>query len=226
MPWQDLETETTADLIEYMQWGNQPEYKQQAEDAFRVLCFRFSPKLQKTCRIVCRNWGYDESVGDEIAEKAFARFAKYPKYNHAKCKCGDIDKCLLIYLFGFAKNALSDYVTAAKDVRGPNPFTGDEEIVTEFFDVESMPIPAERKAIIVKEYEIIKDALKRLSPKHKIIYLTYKAYDAELKAGFNFPASFLKRLQEHLGLSQASIRVYKKEALDKIAEYLNIYGKK
>jgi DNA-directed RNA polymerase specialized sigma24 family protein len=226
MSWKELENDLTADLIEFMKWGNQAEYKQQAENAFRVLCFRFGPQLQKTCRIVCRNWGYDDGVGDEIAEKAFERFAKYPKYDHAKCKCGDIDKCLLLYLFGFAKNALSDYVAAIKDKRGTNPFTGDEEIVTEFFDIEALAIPAERKAVLLKEYEIIKEALARLSPKHKIIYLTYKAYDAELKAGFNFPRPFLKKLQEYLGISQSSIRAYKKEALDKIDEYLKIYGKR
>ncbi len=225
MAWQDLQTETTTDLIERIGWANQPEYKQEAEDAFRAFCFRFTPELQKTCRIICSNKGYDNELGDEIAERALIRFLKYPKYDHAKCKCGDIDQCVLLYLFKFAKNLLYDHITASS--RGSNPFDGDEKIVIEFYlDIEAMDIPDERKSQLLEEFEIIKKALDRLTPKHKIIYLTYKEYDAELKMGFSFPRSFLKKLQDHLGLSQASIRVYKKEALDKIDEYLKIYGKK
>ena len=89
-----------------------------------------------------------------------------------------------------------------------------------------MDIPHERKAQLLKRYEIVKTALERLSPKHKIIYLTYKEYEEELKSGYNFPPAFRKRIQDHLDLSQASIRVYKKEAFDKVDEYLNIYGSK
>ena len=78
----------------------------------------------------------------------------------------------------------------------------------------------------MKQYEIIKAALERLTPKHKIIYLTYKEYEPHFKAGFNFPRAFLKKLQDELELTQASIRVYKKQAYDKIDEYLKIYGAK
>ena len=224
MAWLDFATETTEDLIEIIRWMDKPGDKETAEDAFRAFCFRLGPKLQKACRVICRNRGYDNSIADEIAEKTFGRFLKYPRYDHKKCKCGDTDKCVLLYLFKIAKRALSDYVSAQK--KPPNPFTGDEEIVTEFWDIEAMDIPSERKAILLKEYEIIKAALERLSPKHKIIYLTYKEYETELKAGFNLPRTLLKRLQDELGIAQASIRVYKKEANDKIEEYLKLYGKK
>jgi len=224
MPWQDLQNESTADLIEYIRWRDQPEYKFQAEDAFRAFFFRFAPEVQKSCRIICEKQGYNAEVADEIAEKVFARFLKYPKYDHAKCKCGDIDKCMLVYLFRFARRLLSDHITASTSI--PNPFMGDEEIVTEFWDLDGMSLPPERKSQLLEEYEIIKKALERLTDKHKIIYLTYKQYERELKMGFTFPRPFLKRLQEHLGLTQSSIRVYKKEAFDKIDEYLKIYGKR
>lgn len=224
MAWQEFATETTEDLIEYIRWINIPGDKQTAEDAFRAFCFRLGPELQKTCRVICGNRGYDNSVADEIAEITFGRFLKYPRYDQKKCKSGETDKCVLLYLFKIAKRVLSDYVSAQK--KPPNPFTGDEEIVTEFWDIEAMDIPSERKAILLKEYEIIKTALERLGPKHKIIYLTYKEYEAELNAGFNLPRSLLKRLQDELCITQASIRVYKKEANEKIKEYLTLYGKK
>ncbi|MBS1597323.1 MAG: sigma-70 family RNA polymerase sigma factor [Bacteroidetes bacterium] len=224
MAWKDFENESTADLIEYIKWGNQPEYKDTAGDAFIAFCFRFREDLQRKCRVICRNWGYDNSVADEIAEKAFARFLKYPKYKHAKCKSGDIEKCVRLYLYGFAGNLLADHRKAEK--QPPSPFTGDEKIITEFPDIEAMNITVERKAILTKQYEIIKCALERLTPKHKTIYLTYKQYEYFLNQGFYFKRSFLKRMQDELELSQATIRVYKKEAFDKIAEYLKIYGSK
>jgi len=224
MAWQDFAGDTTEDLIEYIRWREKPEDKTTSDDAFIAFCFRFRDDVQTKCRIICRNRGYDNTIGDEIADATFDRFLKYPQYKTAKCKSGDTDKCVRLYLYGFAARILSDYVKAEK--RGPNPFMGDEEIVTEYLDVEALEIDAERKAVIEKRYSIIKGALDRLTPKHKIIYLTYKQYEQQLKEGFNFPRSFLKKLQDELELTQSSIRVYKKEAFDKVEEYLNIYGKK
>jgi RNA polymerase sigma factor (sigma-70 family) len=180
--------------------------------------------VQTKCRIVCRNRGYDNTTADEIAEKIFARFFKYPKYDAGKCKSGDTNKCVRLYLYRIAERILSDYIKAEK--QGSNPFTGDEEIITEFPDIEAMDFDVERKAILQKQYNIIKEALARLTPKHKIIYLTYKQYEQQLNDGHYLPRPLLKRLQDELELSQAAIRVYKKEAYDKIEEYLNIHGKK
>ncbi len=224
MSWQEVKDDPTPDLIEYIQWRGQPEYKTLSEDAFIAFCFRFRDDVQKKCRVICRNRGLDNTVADEIAEKTFARFLKYPKYSAAKCKSGDTDTCVKLYLYKFASRVLSDYIKSETD--GPNPFTGEEEIIDDFPDIEAMPVPPEKKALLEKHYGIIKAALERLSDKHKIIYLTYKQYEDELNEGFYLPRPFLKRLQDRLGLSQASIRVYKKEAFDKIEEYLNIYGKR
>ena len=224
MAWKEYEHESTQDLIEYIKWGHDPQHTELAGDAFRTFCFRFSEDVQKKCRIICRKRRYDNTVADEIAQKTFERFYKYPRYDSQKCKSGDVDTCVKLYLYRFAANALSDYETMLKD--GPNPFSGEEEIVEEFPDIENMDLPPETKAKLEIQQGIIEKALERLGPKHKIIYLTYKQYESDTKDGYYLPRNLLKRLREKLNISQASIQVYKKEAFDKIAEYMNLYGKK
>lgn len=223
MGWEELAAEPTLDLITYMQWGNQPEHRVLAEDAFIAFCLRFRDSIQQTCRIIAEKRGFDDKVADKIAEEVFEKFRKYPKYNNSKCKHGKIEKCVELYLYRIAERGLLDYVDGLT-----SPFSGEEEIVTEFPDIEEMDFTPERKAILLKEQEIIEKALARLTPKHKIVYLTYKRYEFDLNGGAHYlPHAFLRRLQAHLGgISQASIRVYKKQAFDKIKEYLDIYGAK
>lgn len=221
MAWQDFSNETTEDLVELISWMKNAADQETAEDAFRAFCFRFGPELQKTCRQICRNWGYDVMVGDDITEKTLARFAKYPKYDHKKCRCGDAYQCVLLYLYKIAQRLLTDH--ASLQGKPANPYNGDEEIITEFPDIEAMELPGERKAILLQQHELIQEALNRLSPKHKIIYLTYKQYEED---GFKLPRTLLEQMRRELGLTQASIRVYKNEAYHTIEEYLKVYGKK
>lgn len=223
---EELAKEPTEDLIEYINWGKQPEHKDLAENAFIAFCLRFRDRVQRSCRIIAEKRGFDHTVADKIAETVFDRFYKYQKYNGKKCRYTDRDKCVELYLYGFAERALADYF---HDLQNP---LLNVKIVTEFpdieeyFDLEEEELPQERKAELQKKYEIIQRALERLSPKHKVIYLTYIPYESKLKKGEHYlPREFLKKLQDYLGLSQNSIRAYKNQAYEKIKEYLEIYGR-
>ncbi|MGN6601377.1 MAG: hypothetical protein ACTHK8_02945 [Ginsengibacter sp.] len=227
MTLEELAEESTEDLIEYINWGKQPDYKELADNAFIAFCFRFRDRIQRTCRIISENKGYDHTVADKIAETIFRRFLKYQKYNPKKCTLKDRDKCVELYLYRFAQRCLVDYETDLK-----NPFK-EAQIITEFpdiedyFELEEEEPTEERKAELRKKFDIIKLALQRLTPAHKIIYLTYLPYESNLKGGEHYlPREFLKQLREKLGLSQSTIKVYKNQAYKKIEEYLNIYGAK
>jgi len=224
---EELENEQTEDLIEFIKWGNQPEYKGLADNAFIVFCLRFRDRVQRMCRIIVEKRGYDYTIGDQIAEYVFGRVLKYRKYNPKICKLRDRDRCVELYLYKIAQTGLSNFETALK-----NPFK-DAKIITEFPDVEEFidmaeeELPEEKKAELRRIDEIIKRALERLSPAHKIIYLTYKPYEIKLNKGEHYlPRHLLKQLQEKLGFSQSTIRVYKNQAYEKINEYLEIYGSK
>jgi DNA-directed RNA polymerase specialized sigma24 family protein len=220
----DLTKETTENLIEYIKWRDEPDYAEIAKEAFRVFTYRFQLDLQKKLIPICKNWGYDKQVADEIAHCTFERVWKYPTYKKEKANQKDYDKGVIFYLYGIASHLLADY---KKHLNGEvTPFTGDEEIIREFPDLDKISISIERKAILLERYEYIKKALERLTPKHKTIYLTYKQYESETKEGYKLPRALLKNLRDELDLTQNSIRVYKIEAFNAVDEYLKIYGSK
>lgn len=221
---QDLNSESTENLLEYIQWKDDPEYTEIAKEAFRVFTFRYQLELLKKLTPICKNWGYDEQVATELAYETFARIWKYPKFDLSKSKQKDYDKAITFYLFGIAKRLLADY--KKNETEEPNPFTGDEEIIREMPDIEMFETGKERKAELKKMYELLNEALARLTPKHKIIYLTYKHYESLTNEGYNLPRHLTKKLQEELDLTQNSIRVYKKQAIEAVNTHIKIYGSK
>ena len=221
---QDLNNEPTENLLEYIQWKDDPAYTEIAKQAFRVFTFRYQLDLHKKLIPICKGWGYDEQVATEIAYKTFERVWKYPKFDKSKSKQQDYDKAITFYLYGFAENLLADYKKFQEGET--NPFTGDEEIIHNFPDIENMQLGKERKAILIERQEHITKMLDRLSPKHRIIYLTYKHYEHITKDGYKLPRKLLKDLRTELDLTQNSIRVYKKEAINEVDNYLKNYGSK
>lgn len=217
---QNLEKETTETLLEYIRWKEDVGYVEIAKEAFRVFTYRYQIDLQKKLIPICKNWGYDRQVATEIAYSTFERVWKYPTYSKEKSKQTDFEKGLMFYLYGIARRLLADY---KKFENGDgNPFTGDEEIVWDFPEDANK----ERKAILADRQEHIKNLLGRLSPKHRVIYLTYKQYESETKGGRKLPRELLKKLRTELDLAQSTVRSYKNEAFNEVEIYLKTYGSK
>lgn len=222
MAWQDLSSETTEDLVAYLGWIADPELAQQAKDAFQAFCFRFQADIVKKCRVVSRSRGYDNHIADDIAQRTFERFLKYPNFDLSKSKASDYDNGIKLYLYRFAENLFNDFYNDQHN-ENPNPYIGDEDLVYDMPSIENISGKTEQLRVIREKYELIQKALDRLSPKHKIIYLTYQQH-AQL--GFKLPRMLTEKLRTELQLTQATIQFYKKEAFDKINEYLEIYGSK
>jgi RNA polymerase sigma factor (sigma-70 family) len=218
--WQDYEQYSSLDLIELIQLKDDPDYQEGAEAAFYAFVFRFRKDILNKCEIICKNWGYDKEIALEIAERTFQRFWKYPKFDPEKSGAKNLDSGVKLYLYGIAKRILTDYYHAEHGIN-QSPYSGDEEIQTEFPDIDQWDMEPEQKKYLKKQYEIIKKALNRLSESHKIIFLTYKAHEKE---EYKMPRDLLKSLRERLNLAQNTIRAYKKEAFDKVNEYLELYG--
>ena len=64
--------------------------------------------------------------------------------------------------------------------------------------------------------EALEKKLSVLDEKHRIIYLTYKAYQ---KSGKKLPRKLLEKLRKRLNLSQITVRVYKKQACEAINDF-------
>jgi DNA-directed RNA polymerase specialized sigma24 family protein len=221
MTWEEVKDEQTADLIEFVKYKDQPGYRELAESAFVALTFRFRAEVIDKCRKIGRHWDFDAQTADGLAEKAFERFWKYP-YSFEAARCGGltIDTCLRLYLFRIARNCFADYNRELLEEK-VSPYDGTEEVIVEFPGIERLDLPEERVEGLRSVYDLIAKALATLSPKHKIIYLTYKAYEKE---GYKLPRALLKKLRDELDLTQNSIRVYKNEAFQTIDKYLTQYG--
>lgn len=224
LTWEDVKHESTIDLIDYIKYKGQPDYQQLAEASFIAFTFRFRKEVIDKCRKISSKWGYDQDVADLIAERTFERYWLYP-YNFNKNNCGElgIDTCVKLYLFRIAQNCFFDY---HKEASGENqsPYDGSESVIVEFPAIENLEITEEKAKQLQAIHNILNNALSQLSPKHKTIYLTYKAYEKE---GYKLPRHLLEQLRQELQLSQNSIRVYKKEAFQAVDQHLKkTYGSK
>ncbi len=222
MNWEDLKDESTEDLIEYMKYKVDPAYEELARAAYVAFNFRFRADIEDKAQKVGKYWGFDRETCDQEVEKAFKRFYQYPfKFTTSKCKTSSIDDCVKFYLYRIVQNRFKDFY---KEIfqSDANPFDGNEEVVVEFPELESLEIDTEIADRYKKIHNEMSVALGTLSQNHKIIYLTYKAYE---KKGFKLPRKLLAQLREVTGLKQNSIRVYKKQAFEKVEDIQNRNGK-
>lgn len=216
----ELEHATTAELIEYIQGKN--DFIEAAQCAFQNFFLRFENELTKKCRVIAQKWGFDQSVGDIISEQALEKFwLKADRFKPSECKASNLDKCVLFYIFRMAQRLLADRNREEKKIG--TGYSGDEDIVVEFPDLESLSLPPEKAKDIKLRAELIEKALDRLGPKHKIIYLTYQAHE---RNGMKLPRHLLEKLRDELDLTQTSIRIYKKVATDTVTQIIQIYGSK
>lgn len=219
MKWTDLQGEKTEVLIDMMQYRDQADFREMAEAAFIVFSFRFREDVIRKCREVGKRWGYDEVTSDTLADRTFERFWRYPfGFDRHKCQQKELDSCVRLYLYRIAQRCFADhYRSISREMDAV--YDGSEEVIVEFPRLDNLEIPTGKKKELKKMQEKIELALSALSPKHKIIYLTYKAYEKE---GYKMPRALLAKLREELALSQDSIRVYKKQAFEaekKIVEH-------
>jgi DNA-directed RNA polymerase specialized sigma24 family protein len=224
MTWEDLKDESTADLIAFIKCKDQPAYKMLADLAFIALTFRFQSEVVDRCRKLGRRFNHDNETCDSIAQKAFDRFYKYPfRFEGTECekKNLDLDKCVIVFIFRIAQRCFFDHYNESND--DVSPYDGTESVVVEFPDLDDLDVDEVVLEAAVKKQEKIEKALKNLSDKHLIIYLTYLAHE---KDGFKLPRKLLAKLRADTGLKQNSIRVYKKEAFEEVEKLKERDGKK
>lgn len=224
MAWKDFEKETTEDLIDIIQMKTDPSLFTEAEDAFRAFTYRFQKDLLKKLIPVCRSWKKDKTEAVELGYLTFDQFWKLPMtFDKKECK-KEIDKCVVNYLMRIAQHLLCGQKRDMERTMA-SPYNGDELIIREWpeIDVDQLSAKPEKKKELLRIHELIKNALEHLPPKHKIIYLTYKAYE---KDGYKLPRKLLQSLRDELDLTQNSVKAYKNDAYKQIDNYLKLYGSK
>jgi len=217
--WHNFEKCPTIELIKQIQKRKDPNETCSSESAFHAFVFRFEPELIKKSEVICANWGFNTEETIEIVQNVFAKFWKYPKFDLDKKKEQNIDKAVLFYLYGIAKNEIRDYFNKKNGLK-LSPYDGSEQIVYDLPFLENQEdydIGYQSSNIRLRA---VKAAFETLSEKHKIIYLTYISHE---RSGRKLPRPLLNKMREELGINQATIRSYKKDIFDKVEEYINIY---
>jgi len=210
--WERFKELSSEDLIHFVQ--NKEFKEKDRDDAFLTLCFRFRESLCNECIKLCKNLGHDIDVGYTIAENSFKKFYRYNSFKMNEGKYS-VDDSFKVYLLKIAKNELKDYYHREQKKLNGQLYDGTEKIITEIPNVDVSKLS--------KELKIIHDVVLSLPYSHQVIYFTYKVHE---KLGVNLPKTLRQSLREHLGgISQATVRYYKKEAIDKIEGVKSIIDK-
>ena len=94
--------ESTSDLLQYINWREDPDYKEAAQQAFIVICYKFREVLTKKCEVIAKGKGLGNSDVIEIVENTFKRLYKYSK-SFDPTRHIDVDKGLKYYLFSIGR---------------------------------------------------------------------------------------------------------------------------
>jgi len=184
-----------------------------ADEAFDLFCAKYEARLLPLVEGLCAKLGYSADIAFKAVECAFARVRKYPTFDKLKSKSKNIDNAIVLWVNKIAYTQVLKFKNNGECANVSHE--EDLAVITnasEFYEIASKYnyISEEEKA---EKIARIESKMSELDAKHRVVLLTYLAYESQYKT---LPRSLLLKLRTLLNLSQSSIRVYKKEALDKL----------
>lgn len=185
--------------------------KMEIDAAFQTFCAKYELRLNRLVEVQCAKLGYSAEIAFKAVECAFVRVRRYPTFDKMKTKIKDIDNAIVIWLNKIAYTQVLKFkngkecaeVNADEDLAVINDATGFYEVVS-----QRQYMSDEEKE---KKIQWLNAKLASMEEKHRIVLLTYLAYESQ---GKKLPRALTLKLRTQLNLEQSSIRVYKKEALE------------
>ena len=179
--------------------------------AFQTFCAKYELRLNRLMELQCAKLGYSTDIAFKAVECAFARVRRYPTFDKMKTKIKNIDNAIIVWLNKIAYTQVLKFkngkecaeVNADEDLAVINDATGFYEVVS-----QRQYMSDEEKE---KKIQRLNAILAGMEEKHRIVLLTYLAYESQ---GKKLPRALTLKLRTQLNLEQSSIRVYKKEALE------------
>lgn len=179
--------------------------------AFQTFCAKYELRLNRLMEVQCVKLGYSADIAFKAVECAFARVRRYPTFDKMKTKIKNIDNAIIVWLNKIAYTQVLKFkngkecaeVNADEDLAVINDATGFYEVVS-----QRQYISDDEKEIKIQR---LNAKLAGMEEKHRIVLLTYLAYESQ---GKKLPRTLTLKLRTQLNLEQSSIRVYKKEALE------------
>ena len=192
--------------------ANKDKDEEAAKKALDLFVSSFESKIKKRVEILALKYGYNENVAFEAIRCAFNKVWLYPTFDMRKSSCTNEENAIIIWLVKIAFSQMCQFTRTGECARISEEedlsVIEDTEDFVDSFQVAGLD-PLEKMQLI----EIMEKKLSLLDEKHRIIYLTYKAYQ---RSGKKLPRKLLEKLRKRLGLSQSAIRVYKKQACEAI----------
>lgn len=183
----------------------------EVDAAFQTFCAKYELRLNRLVEIQCSKLGYSAEIAFKAVECTFARVRRYPTFNKMKTKAKNIDNAIIMWLNRIAYTQVLKF----KNGNECSEVNADEDLsvvndATEFYEVVSQKqyLSDEEKE---KKIQWLNAKLAGMEEKHRIVLLTYLAYESQ---GKKLPRALTLKLRTQLNLEQSSNRVYKKEALD------------
>jgi len=212
----------SIELMEYM--AMKIDFPKEAQEAFMEFCSRFDQEIIRKAEIYCSKFNYGPGVALEISQCTFAKVWKYPTFKMEKSSRTNPDKGIILWMLRILYTQLVKY--GEQQFCAEPTVEEDLAIITSIDELIAVKIPDSdnfSKKKLKEALQVVEGAFAALTPKHKIIYLTYKAYEIP---GKYLPRTLTKKLQDTLELTHSTIKVYKKDANDHIKKYLDsINGK-
>lgn len=185
--------------------------KMEIDAAFQTFCAKYELRLNRLVEVQCAKLGYSAEIAFKAVECAFARVRRYPTFDKMKTKIKDIDNAIVVWLNKIAYTQVLKFkngkecaeVNADEDLTVINDATGFYEVVS-----QRQFMSDEEKE---KKIQWLNAKLACMEEKHRIVLLTYLAYESH---GKKLPRTLTLKLRTQLNLEQSTIRVYKKEALE------------
>lgn len=179
--------------------------------AFQTFCAKYELRLNRLMEVQCVKLGYSADIAFKAVECAFARVRRYPTFDKMKTKIKNIDNAIIVWLNKIAYTQVLKFkngkecaeVNADEDLAVINDATGFYEVVS-----QRQYMSDDEKEIKIQR---LNAKLAGMEEKHRIVLLTYLAYESQ---GKKLPRTLTLKLRTQLNLEQSSIRVYKKEALE------------
>jgi hypothetical protein len=214
----DFENMVGSELLEYISFKD--EFPNEAELAFYVFCDRYQRDILQKSEIQCSKFEYNEAIAFLAAKCTFDKvWNKAHTFSMEKANTKNIDKAILLWMY----KILYTQILLFKD-RDTCAQPTEEEDLSLIENLDALvnvyaPENLEKQKELKENLSFLERILQGLSLKHRIIYFTYLAYKPE--KGKNIPRSVSNKLKEQLDLTQASIRVYRKDATDLVNNYIN-----
>lgn len=191
--------------------------RERAKDSLALFTAYFEENIRAYAEVQASHLGLTETDAFQAMQCAFVKVWKYPhSFDMEKSRSKDEETAIIIWLkrivasqlFEYAKNGYCADQTEEEDLSVI-------ENVQSFVEYHMPGISSDKKIGLVQAFD---KRLSVLDEKHKIVYLTYKAYE---QAGKKLPRRLLEKLRKRLGLTQATVRVYKMEAYKALGDKPN-----